>query len=235
MAGVRNLSFDYNTAVIAKKVPYVFLSIWLIASLVILLWGVWPQAHESRNLVIPGFGRLSLGWNPENRTGDISVVSLKLATHKVESLLGISSTTMMTSYSPYSQRPGEFIDKTNKVIEARLEIPAVEMKPREMVGQSFQPGDEIVFYWNINSRTEGDFQGRIWLYTGNHSFIGESGDRYPIAVQSVELQWRDLFGLSGIAARYTGIFGLITGILLASLLWIRARQAHVENLDNLAF
>jgi hypothetical protein len=121
------------------------------------------------------------------------------------------------------------------VIEARLEIPAVEMKPRETVGQSFQPGDEIVFYWNINSRIEGDFQGRIWLYTGNHSFIRESGDRYPIAVQSVELQWRDLFGLSGIAARYTGIFGLITGILLASLLWIRARQAHVENRDNLAF
>jgi hypothetical protein len=117
------------------------------------------------------------------------------------------------------------------MVEARMEIPAIELKPRGTVGQSFQPGDKVVFYWNVDSHTEGDFQGRIWIYTGDQSFVGDLGDSYPIAVQTVELQWRDLFGLSGIAARYIGIFGLIAGILLALLLWFRYRQARSSNLD----
>jgi hypothetical protein len=231
MADLTNLPFEYNTAVIAKKLFSVFLSIWLIVSLVILLWGVWPHKYESRKLVVPGFGQLDLEWNPENRTGDISIVRLKLATQNDESLLVSSQSTSVGRYMPFLKSQAALVKKTSKLIEARLEIPAVEMKPRETVGQSFQPGDEIVFYWNINSRSEGDFQGRIWLYTGNSSFFGGSEDRYPVAVQSVELQWRDLFGLSGMAARYTGIFGLITGILLVSLLWMRNRQAQIGRQD----
>jgi hypothetical protein len=175
---------------------------------------------------------MNLEWNPKNRLGDITVVELKLETLDEESLSVVPQPIRISNYSPYSQHPEVSREKkASRVVEARMEIPAVDMKPRDTVGQSFQPGDEVVFYWNVNSHTEGEFQGRVWLYIGNQSFVGDLGDSYPIAVQTVTLQWRDLFGLSGIAARYTGLFGLIAGILLASLLWFRARQAKILNLD----
>jgi len=227
-----SLSFEYNTAVISKKLQYCLLGLWLISSVGILAWGVWPRALESINLIVPGFGLVNLEWNPKNRLGDITVVELMLATQKEDSISVVPQSISNASYSHFFKPAGVNPEKkTSKVVEARLEIPAVDMKPRNIVGQSFQPGDEVVFYWNVNSHFEGDFQGRVWLYIGNHSLVGDLGNRYPIAVQSVGLQWRDLFGLSGMAARYVGLLGLIAGFLLASLLWFRARQAQSLILD----
>jgi hypothetical protein len=228
-----SLSFEYNTAVISKKLQYCLLGVWLISSVGILVWGAWPRAHESHNLVVPGFGLMTLEWNPKNRLGDITVVKLTLETiSNEEDLAVVPQPIRISSYSHYSQHPEVSPEKkASRVVEARLEIPAVNMNPRDTVGQSFRPGDEVVFYWNINSHTEGDFQGRIWLYIGNQSLVGDYGDRYPITVQTIKLQWRDFFGLSGIAARYIGLFGLLAGILLASLLWFRARQAQFFNSD----
>jgi len=227
-----HLSFEYNTAVISKSLQFGFLSIWLIVSVGILAWGVRPLALESRDLFIPDFGLLTLEWNPENRTGDITVVELTLATQNEENLSVVPQPMRIARNSPLLQRPGVNAEKRlNRVVEARLEIPSVNMKPRNTVGQSFQPGDEVVFYWNVNSLIEGDFQGRIWLYTENRPLAEDSENRYPIAVQSVELQWRDLFGLNGMATRYVGITGLIMGIILALILWFRARHSQSLPLD----
>lgn len=225
-------SFEYNTAVISKKLQYCLLGVWFISSAGIFVWGVWPRALESLNLFVPGFGLLNLEWNPKNRIGDTTVVGLKLVTQYEESQSVIPQPMLIASYPDFIESPGINPEKdTISVVEARLEIPAIDMMPRNTVGQSFQPGDNVVFYWNVNSDVEGDFQGRVWLYVGNQSLVGDSGNGYPIAVQTIELQWRDLFGLSGMGARYVGLFGLVAGIILASLLWFRARWAQSMNQD----
>ena len=220
-----SLSFEYNTAVIGKKLQYCLFGVWLIVSVGMSAWGFWPRAFEYRNLIVPGFGEITLEWNPDNRNGDISVIKLTLVTKYEESLPSTRQPLSGASYSYLNHHPEvNLAKKINKVVEARLEIPAVDMKPHDIVRQSFQPGEEVVFYWNVISHSEGEFQGRIWLYIGNRSLVGDFENRYPIAVQSVDLQWRDLFGINGTAARFIGLFNLIAGILLVSLLWYRASR-----------
>jgi hypothetical protein len=208
-----------------KKLQKCLLSFWLIVSAGILLWGVWPRAIESRILPVPGVGKITLEWDSRNPTGDVSIIELSLDLAETNNPAGFPQPRNMVSFvSTPRNRSNINIVEGTELAEARLELPSIDVKPREIVGQPYHPGGEVVFYWNVKSYIEGDFTGRIWLYVGNQAISGKESNRYPIAVQPVEFYWRDLFGMSGKMARYIGIFGLTTGILFLVVFWQKNRS-----------
>jgi hypothetical protein len=211
--------------VLGKKLQYCLLGVWLTLSAGIFIWGVWPRSYESRYLTVPGVGKMTLEWDSHNPTGDISVIELSLDLDEKDDLAVVLHPRNKVNFISSPRYPG-IIDKVKvtELAEARLELPGIDVKPREIVGQPYHPGGEVVFYWNVKSHIEGDFMGRIWLYVGNQPFLGKDANRYPIAVQPVEFHWRDLFGLSGTTARYIGLFGLTAGILLPIVIWHQARR-----------
>lgn len=223
------LSIEYNTAVQGKKLQYCLLCVWFTLSIGILSWGVWPRSLESRHLSIPGYGRITLEWDSHNPIGDISIIKLSFDLDEKNNRSGVSQPSTKARFSNSSQNvvfnKVEINEEATKLAEARLELAGIEVKPLGIVGQPFRPGGEVVFYWNVNSLVEGDFQGSAWLYVVDKSVPDNLWSRDPIAIQPIELHWRDLFGLSGKAARYVGIIGLLAGFLFFIIKWLQGRQA----------
>jgi hypothetical protein len=229
--GLYYLSIEYNTAVPGKKLQYCLFGIWFTLSIGILSWGVWPRSLESRQLSVPGYGRITLEWDSDNPIGDISIIKLSFDLDEKYDRSGDSQPSIKARFSNSSHNVvvnkvevnnGE---EATKLAEARLELAGIDVKPLGIVGQPFRPGGEVVFYWNVKSLVEGDFQGSAWLYVVDKSVPENLRSRDPIAIQPIELYWRDLFGLSGMAARYMGIFGLLAGFLFFIFLWLQGRQA----------
>jgi hypothetical protein len=111
-----------------------------------IAWGVWPRASETQDLMIPGVGVLSLEWTPVNRTGEMSVIKLTVGTHDSKSLSDGRQPIREANYSYLTHHlVSNFTKKVTRLVEARLEIPSVDMKPRDTVGQFYVPGDEVVF------------------------------------------------------------------------------------------
>jgi hypothetical protein len=223
------LSIEYNTAVQGKKLQYCLLAVWFTLSVGILSWGVWPRSLESRHLAVPGYGRLTLEWDSHNPIGDISIIKLSFDLEERNDHSGVSQPSIKARFSNSSQyvvvNQVEVNEEAAKLAEARLELAGVDLKPLGIVGQPFRPGGEVVFYWNVNSLVEGDFQGSAWLYVVDKSAPKNLRSRDPVAIQPIDLHWRDLFGLSGTAARYVGIFGLLAGFLFFIVIRLQGRQA----------
>ena len=212
-----------------KKLQYCLLGVWFTLSIGILSWGVWPPSLESRHLSVPGYGRITLEWDSHNPIGDISIIKLSFDLDKKNDRLGVSQPSTKARFSNSFQNvvvnKVEVNEEAAKLTEARLELAGIDVKPLGIVGQPFRPGGEVVFYWNVNSLVEGDFQGSAWLYVVDKSVPQNLRSRDPIAIQPIELYWRALFGLSGTASRYVGIFGLLAGILFFIVIWLQGRQA----------
>ena len=227
--GLYYLSIEYNTAVPGKKLQYCLLGIWFTLLIGILSWGVWPRSLESRQLYIPGYGRVTLEWDSHKPIGDISIIKLSFDLDEKNDRSGVSQPSIKARFSNSSQyvvvNQVEVNEEAAKLAEARLELAGVDLKPLGIVGQPFRPGGEVVFYWNVNSLVEGDFQGSAWLYVVDKSAPKNLRSRDPVAIQPIDLHWRDLFGLSGTAARYVGIFGLLAGFLFFIVIRLHGRQA----------
>lgn len=229
--GLYYLYIEYNTAVPGKKLQYCLLGIWFTLSIGILSWGVWPRSLESRQLSVPGYGRITLEWDSHNPIGDISIIKLSFDLNEKYDRSGIFQSSIKARFSNSSHNvvvnevEVNSEEEATKLAEARLELAGIDVKPLGIVGQPFRPGGEVVFYWNVKSLVEGDFQGSAWLYVVDKSVPENLRSRDPIAIQPIELYWRDLFGLSGTAARYVGIFGLLAGFLFFILRWLQGRQA----------
>jgi hypothetical protein len=167
-----------------------------------------------------------LEWDSYNPTGDISVIELSLNVEKKEDLSIVPQLRTIANNALYRSQALNSRGKTFDLAEARLELPGLDVKPREIVGQPFDPSGEVKFFWNVTSYVEGDFQGNVWLYVGADSLPKDTTNRYPIAIQPVDFHWQDLFGLSGTSARYLGLFGLIVGILLFAFVRLQAKPVH---------
>lgn len=212
-----------------KKLQYCLLGVWFTLSIGILSWGVWPRSLESRHLVVPGYGRITLEWDSHNPIGDISIIKLSFDLDEIKDRSGVSQPSIKARFSYSSQTAEvnqvEVNEEAAKLAEARLELAGIDVKPLGIVGQPFRPGGEVVFYWNANSLVEGDYPGSAWLYVVDKSAPENLKSRDPVAIQPIELHWGDLFGLSGTAARYVGFFGLLAGFLIFIVIGLQGRQA----------
>lgn len=170
---------------------------------------------------------MTIEWDSNNPAGDISIVKLSLNIDEKEYRSFISQSSKMLNSASFFQN--QFVDSQQdftELAEARLELPKLDVKPLGTVGQPYRRGEEVVFYWNVTSILGGDFKGSIWVYVANKSIARDLASRYPIAVQPIELHWRDLFGLSGKSARYAGVIGLIIGILLIIIIQLNSKKLH---------
>jgi hypothetical protein len=175
---------------------------------------------------------MTLKWDSHHPIGDVSVIELSLDLEERDDLVFAPIPQKSISYTSSYRNPGETDTVLSaELAEARLELPGIEVKPREMVAQPFHPGGEAVFYWNVISNIEGDFMGRIWVYVRNQANSGKEANRYPIAVQPVEFNWQSFFGLNGTMARYIGIFGLTAGILPIIAIWHNGRKVPGSQRD----
>ena len=211
----------------------------LLLSLIILLWGVWPQVSET--LTVPfevpdaenpstqlaststnalmndrrDDAVLTLSWPTWVRVGDSGLIQLKIA--EVREMGGVLD-------RGKNQPPvmGELAasGEENSLIEGRLEISGMLAIPFGEIYEPYQPGGRAAFFWNVQPEQVGIFDGFLWLHLSRFIDGNSLSDpmlndgRSLITAQRIQIQTVDLFGLDGPTARLIGVIGIALGILL---------------------
>jgi hypothetical protein len=205
----------------------------LAASLVGLLWGLWPLPVQERNLVIspaemlpvelpPGAAGelppiaqprlLFLQWPSVMRTGDLGLIRLVLGPAEQESAPPQASPLAGIAYSVLA--------------EARLELPAIRHTPLGEVSQALLPGRPVSFVWDILPNLAGEMDGTVWLHLRFIPATGEQELRQVLTAQRLEIRVIDFLGLSGPWARSLGSAGVVVGAVLAldgAVIWLWQR------------
>lgn len=170
-----------------------------------LVWGFYPQRHETQILRIPGFGQQNLMWTSRIRSGETGV--LKLDFNPAELGLGGFSADEVGWSESHPIRTSPILTSDQILVETRIEMLGVILDPGEELIQPLQSGKKLSFIWQINPIISGDLEGEIWFYIKNLSKIQNGENRQPISVLNIHVHSVDLFGMTGHTARILGIIG----------------------------
>lgn len=162
---------------------------------------------------IPELRRVTLEFPPRIRLGDSNVIRLTL---EVDDLEGMTATAQV----PGNQVQDDMLEipnlyeSHNVIVEARLDMAGVEVRPSEIVSSPLSPGQPVTFYWSVRPGSAGIFKGTAWLFV---RFIdkktGQESQR-AVSAQPVQIQSTDFFGLSASFTRITGAIGSVVGGIL---------------------
>jgi hypothetical protein len=183
------------------------------ASLIFLVWGYYPALEKTQKLRIPGVGQQYLTWPSRIRTGETG--PLKLVFDSAE--LGIGGIANHGSETvDFENNYQLLLHPTDHIlVETRVEIPGVQIRPGEELIQPLKSGEKLTFNWQITPKESGEIEGEIWLYLNVISKDRVDDIRHPVSILSIHSRSIDFFGLTGQTVR---IFGII-GICIALVLW----------------
>jgi hypothetical protein len=183
------------------------------ASVILGIWSYYPLEEQDQLTDIPGIGQQRLIWTPIIRSGDVKEVKLEFSSddkiHMINSFINDRDDEIVPT------KPIIFGKTHHVLIEARLEMPGLEILQYEEISQPFNQGDNLNFIWQIVPEFRNYFSGEVWLYI--HLLPLESGIdiRRPVLIRGVTIQSIDLLGLNiRIVKRIS-----IIGIGLAFILW----------------
>lgn len=182
-------------------------------------WATWPPAAtqdrifiKPGNMTVPGAPApqpavletrvLSTLWPHSVRLGDVGRVRL-----------GFTLDPLTREWPGAAQTPNVY-DTHNVLLEARLELPGMDVNPPGLISQPLLPGQDVSFTWEVSSRAEGDFAGEVWLYLRFVPRAAGVEQQAPIAVKPVRVRAVSLWGLSAGAARAAGWGGVALGVIL---------------------
>ncbi len=106
-------------------------------------------------------------------------------------------------------------DTHNVLVEARLELPGMDINPPGLASQPLLPGQDVSFTWQALPRAEGDFAGQVWLYLRFVPRTAGVEQQVPIAVKPVQVQAVSLWGLPAGVTRAAGWGGVVLGVILS--------------------
>lgn len=209
----------------------------LLASLVLLLWGLWPGIERTKQQIIsrsemevpspieqPGAQSpavleerlLTLEWPATLRQDDANRF-IKLTLAVAEN--GIITTTVTSDRDEISGEPvliPNIYDNHNVTAEARLEAAGLEFNPRDLFSQSLLPGQTVTFTWSVRAEKAGNYRGTVWLFLRFFPLDGGADSQVALSAQAIEIQAVNLFGFGGTAARLSGMVGAAASGLLGA-------------------
>jgi hypothetical protein len=98
--------------------------------------------------------------------------------------------------------------------ETRLDIAGTQALPLGEISQPLRPGQQTIFFWNLQPSDFGGFEGAIWLHLRYISLDGSGESRWLLSNQLVEIETVNLLGLGGTPARVLGGVGIVVGSFL---------------------
>jgi hypothetical protein len=199
----------------------------LLISMVVLLWGIWPQETVIRSFqkflitpsifpfhsAIPENRTLVLEWSPRLRVGDVSFLRVKLDNDQEEIP---SPTTDAGGGDPGVEMYAEpnLPPLQNVIVEARLDMAGMQYAPSGEISESLRQGQPLMFLWSVRAPKIGIYRGTVWLHVRYLPLSGEGEIRKVLSAPRVETESINFLGLGGTAARIMGSVGLAVGVML---------------------
>jgi hypothetical protein len=180
---------------------------------------------------IPESRHLTLEWPSVMRMGDSDRVRLTL---EVDDLGNLTPTAMVAGNQVAGQtiQIPNLYETHNVVVEARLDLAGVVIRPEESISEPLTPGKSATFYWSVQPQHSGDFRGTVWLY---FNFVPKNGtdiSQRAVAAQLIDIHVTSLLGMKGNTARAAGAAGSVIGSILGfpfiedilRLIWLKVRK-----------
>jgi len=177
--------------------------LFLLLGLMVLAWGVWPGATDSKQLTLPAgtlpgapegtdYGSqaeytLTLDWPTWLRKGEAGV---------------LQATLVETEGTALPARDAQIV-----LIEPV--IPGLSLDPPGLVQTNLAAGQDLAESWSIGTTADGDFAGKVYLSFGFYDEEAEELVAVPVAVVDVELTISSLWGLDSQLSLWFGLVGLV--------------------------
>ena len=186
------------------------------------MWGFWPgqTGHQELNLPASNFQSndpktgpvqvfdntnmivLDLDWPAEVWVGDQKEIKLSINPSAASTNLG--------------DKPGP--RTVHVVAESRLEIGPLSPQSGESLQQPWTVQEPLTFNWTIQPEISGVYEGNVWFYLNYVTPDGRIAQRIPVSDQNIQIQVRNMHGITpGLAGRVgitTGLGGLLLVISL---------------------
>ncbi len=180
---------------------------------------------------IPESRHLTLEWPSVMRTGDSDRVRLTL---EVDDLGNLTPTAMVAGNQVAGQtiQIPNLYETHNVVVEARLDLAGVVIRPEESISEPLTPGKSATFYWSVQPQHSGDFRGTVWLYLNFVPKNGTDTRQRAVASQLINIHVTSFLGMKGNTARAAGAAGSVIGSILGfpffedilRLIWRKVRK-----------
>ncbi len=241
-----------------RIVRQVLVSLVFFASLVLLVWGAFPNIDHTRQQTltrlemqvstpsgIPGTPSpavpeerlLTLDWPSTLRQGDANrYIRLTLDVSKSGEITPSVSTEGDESIEEQVQIPNVY-DTHNVMAEARLDMSGLAMAPDDLVSLSLRPGESVTFLWNVRAAEVGTYRGTVWLYLRFLPLDGGPESRDALKAIDIDITTVNFLGIGGPAARIMGILGVILcgmfgfGDLINAVRWLQKRIKKMRQSD----
>lgn len=99
----------------------------------------------------------------------------------------------------------DLYDTHNLVVECRLDLAGVEIKPEGRVSQPLRPGQDLSFYWSISPGQAGRYRGTLWIFLNMVPKTGGDMDQVALLAPQVEIQAVSVVGLPANVVRWGGL------------------------------
>ena len=188
-------------------------------SLVLLVWGFWPEGRTVRELrldsalttldatdaeVVHPVSALRLEYPERIRLNDRALVRLAFEVEPEDVSTGLGPENPDNSTTEASQ----------PIAEARLEIPGALVRPPDSIHEALAPGSPLEFYWTVVLSSPGEYRGTAWSFLTTQAGAAMPAIRIALGAQNVQVKGITLLGMGGEAARIVGGLSLIGGIVL---------------------
>jgi hypothetical protein len=156
---------------------------------------------------------LTLDYPQSIRVGESDKIQLVFDVDR----LGLLPTVISTgSQQPKSETNElqDLFDEYNVMAEARLEMPGMDIRPREMISETLLQGQKVTFYWSLLPEKAGQFTGTVWFYLRYIPKVKGEEIRIALFAQPLQIDALSFFGLKINALRLLSLLGLLISFLI---------------------
>ncbi len=156
---------------------------------------------------------LSLEWPSRLRVGDSDIVKLTL---EVDASGNITPTAEIGDHEITGQPVfiPNLYDTHDLVLESRLDLAGIQVEPSGSLSSPLQPGTTVTFYWSLSADHPGTYRGTLWVYLNLIPRDGGPSQQQVLLGKRLDIEAQNLLGLTGGAARTTGVIGAVFGFIL---------------------
>ncbi len=109
--------------------------------------------------------------------------------------------------------PSDWYAHYNVVVESRLDLAGMSVKPDGTMNEPMRPGEPVVFYWSVSPEQTGSFEGTVWVYINLIPKNGQTAERFLLLARPLDIQAVSFLGMPAWFSRGLGAAGAFLGLI----------------------
>ncbi len=114
-------------------------------------------------------------------------------------------------------------------IEARLDLMGGMVSPGKTILEPIQAGQSVQFQWQVRADGRSDLKGKVWVYLNIIQSTSTSSWRLPRFALPLQIEVKDIIGLSVGMFRMMVIFTLLVVAIVAGMYFYLGREMSARN------